>query len=177
MDEHPKSFLSCLAQSIKGWYDKWFNKQSKRELILPVSIDMARARLKVAFWSPIKISSGWFFPRYTYSGHIDGNTLEVNFTVYGRSAVDYGLHGELFSHPAGTRLSLKVSEESSPFLMLIWLLGGASLMSGGRLTTMLMLLPFLGGLAYAAISWHRSVAADKVTSLLGKIITSLPTAR
>ena len=90
-----------------------FLRETNREMILPVTISIAQERLKIAFNSTITTSKGFLYAKYENNGRIDNNELDVEFTVKGKSIMYYGMHGQLFGHPKGSRLVMTVADKNA----------------------------------------------------------------
>ena len=149
---------------------KWFARQTKKEIILPVSVTTAKQRLQLAFASPITISKGLFYATEKYTGQVnDDNELDVQFTLRGRSNMRYSMHGQLFPHPKGTQLLMTVKDEASLVLILaiVLLMFFINPRKGEFLIFVAVVFP---PLLIITLSWHLNSAANSISELIYKIV-------
>ena len=108
-----------LFEKLRLYYRKWFLKETKREIILPVPADIALQRLQIAFANTITVSKGFLFAKYKYNGQVKENKIDVNFSVRAQSRMDYSMHGEFSSHPKGSRLVMTIKDETPALILLV----------------------------------------------------------
>lgn len=141
-------------------------------IILPFSVLIAQERLKTAFSSAISGSEGFLFSKYKYIGQVSDIALDVQFTVYGRSAMNYSMHGQLFPLSNGSQLMMIVKGRNtastllSPLMLIIFIL------NRDGVGTSIFAAIFFTVAQFAAIAWHRSSAADNLSTLIYKIVSN-----
>ncbi len=155
---------------LRQYFMKWFVKQ--REIILPVPVAIAKQRLQLAFASPITISKGFLYETQKYTGQInDGNEIDVQITISGRTRMRYSMHGQLSPHPKGSRIVMMVRGESSLLLILaiILVMFFVAYIRGGPSIVLAIVFP---PLLIIVIIWHLNSAADSISELIYKIVSN-----
>ncbi len=152
---------------------KWYQIEVIRELSTNVPVMIARDRLQLAFASNIAISKGLLLASYKYSGRLDGNNLDVDFTISGRSQMNYHLKGQIFEDANGSGLKLSIRMKN-PFLLAFVFILFPVIIFPKSFVMILIMMCFLVPLNFAVMYWHCNAAANSVTNLLNKIITNQP---
>lgn len=153
---------------------KLLTRETRREIILPVSVSEAKYRIQIAFADTIKISNGFFSPKYKYTGQVIDTVMDIKFSIDGRSKMNYSMQGEIFAHPKGSRVSMVIKDENR--WSLIWSIVCfaifITLVPGGRDHIFFFIFAVL--INIPALAWHRSKAADNIAALIYKIVNNNP---
>lgn len=153
-----------------------------REFSTYVPLTIAKKRLVSAFDSNIVPSSkGILFASYKYSGKLEGNGLDMDLTVSGRSQMNYHLSGYLSEDVNGTKLKFKVSPKISLWLilaqsliLLITPFFYSLLMPNQNIVRMIEMMCIVIILNFVVMRWHCTTTASNVIDLLNKIIKGQP---
>jgi len=171
MDQESNHLTSF--EKLRLCYRKWFLKEIKRDIILPVAAGIALQRLQIAFANTITVSNGFLFAKYKYDGQVNENKIDVNFSVRTRSKMYYSMHGEVSPHPKGSRLTMTINDESPAWILFVIPMFFIFLMKDGVSVAIPFFIVFIP-VAYFVMAWHRSSAADNVTDLVCRIVCSKP---
>ena len=87
--------IAPLQKLSKGQF--W--KESRQTISSSLSAETVRQRLYSLFSSPLDLSDYYFSTLVDCDGHINGNTLRIEYVKYGRGAQRYDLTGQIFSPP------------------------------------------------------------------------------
>jgi hypothetical protein len=156
-------------ERLQHYFRKWFAGETKKEIILPVSVATAIHRLQLAFASPITISKGFFYATQKYAGQVnDKNEIDVQFTIRGRSNLRYTMHGQLLPDPKGSRILMTVKDKSSILLILAIISLMFFITKTTAQTAIVIAIVFLPLLIIVLI-WHRNSAANSISELISKI--------
>jgi hypothetical protein len=113
------------------------------------------------------------FARKNYTGRINGDALDVQFTVYGRTRIDYIMQGQLFDIPGGSRLEMFIRLKTTVLIILaLALVVGLFILLSRRMNTpfLVVLILFLP-LNLLVLAWHRNVAVNGLAKLLLGIVS------
>ena len=82
------------------------------------------------------------------------------------------MHGEIFPHPEGSRVSMVIKDENRWALvgLIAWFAIFITLVPGGRDHILFFIFVFLVNIPVFA--WHRSKAADNISALVYKIVNN-----
>lgn len=159
--------------------------ETRREVVLPVSLATARQHLAAALATPLVVQQGnLILAKIVCSGRIKENELWVQYVEYGRSTVYIDLTGHLEETPGGVRLHMTVSsDESARFVLYLPLMavilfftlsGIKSGLNAERLINHFILLVFVGTvtfLMHKLISSFSQMRIAKLEGVLVQIIT------
>ena len=92
---------------------QWLRTEKQSQLQLPVTREVARARLSRAFSSDVTDNKGWIFPLVKFHrGEIARDLLTMTCTRYGRPSIDYRVTGCLIDDAAGgTQIVLHIEDD------------------------------------------------------------------
>jgi hypothetical protein len=167
-----ESYFLKQMERVQHFFRKWFLRETKKEIILPVSVATAKHRLQLAFASPVTISKGFFYATQKYIGQVnDKNEIDVRFSIRGRSNMHYTMHGQLLPDPKGSRILMTVKDKSSILLILAIILLMFLITKTKVQTAIVTTLVFLPVLIIALI-WHRNSAANCIAELISNIISN-----
>ncbi|MEO5997720.1 MAG: hypothetical protein ABIN89_13355 [Chitinophagaceae bacterium] len=166
-----KWYQSTTSGSSNVPGKKWYEYETNTELILPVTIDIARDRLEKALASEIIISKGFWSSKRRYSGVVEGYNVFVSFTVSsGRHTMKYNIFGQLRVCQKGSALNMAIRDRG--FLFPGAILAGlfTYLFVKDGLALALMIGLFFGTFFYIGIYVNNVYAVNKITSLINNII-------
>ncbi|MFN0109546.1 MAG: hypothetical protein ACKVZH_11885 [Blastocatellia bacterium] len=160
----------------------------EQDLVLPVSVEIARERLRAALATSFTQKPGFLSPKEEYSGQLNGDALQMELTFrHSRGPMMYDVQGQLMAEASGAVLRLTIREQYpwgilfAPclgYLFAIFFSLGAGLSGLKLLLTVLIagtiMAGLLGGIAYASTQAWRNTAAARTAEVLWHIVINVP---
>lgn len=186
--EMPRTTESQLNQKLQQPAITRLLGVKEQDLVLPVSVEIARERLKAALATSFTQKPGFLSPKEEYSGQINGDGLQMELTFrHSRGPMMYYVQGQFMAEARGTVLRLTIREQYpwgilfAPclgYLFAIFFSLGGSLSGLKLLLTVLIagtiMAGALGGIAYAATQAWRNTAAARTAEVLWNIVVNAP---
>ncbi|HKH62777.1 MAG TPA: hypothetical protein VKA49_18170 [Flavitalea sp.] len=156
---------------------KWYNRQTEKEIILPVEASIAKQRLQYAFSSPLIISKGLLYATEKYTGQVnENNEIDVQLTFRWTPNMRYSMHGQLFPDSKGSRMVMTVKDKSSLLIVLLAILAIIFFnykqmgfkQIGFALIIVILAIPFM----ILSSIWHRNWAANVISQMIYKVVSN-----
>jgi hypothetical protein len=137
----------------------WYISDDSVTVLIALPKEIVWARLSEALKRTITRKGSFLEPRAEFSGHVDGDDLEISCRIGGRTGTEYIVNGELAGTPDGTQVFFAIHENR------LWRLGKNVL----NLSIMALVYYFLTGLRGSFLT-----TSTLVSTLIFAVIMCIP---